>query len=122
MIGRMGGVLCIGRKYCFTQIHVLYFNLSPLHYPQEGTLDYSSELLQLQKEGELPLDQLLASLPPEILEGKPLPSMSGDEEGEKKDEERMEEGNEVPEKMQRGKRWVGRCRVIECGKYLCLGV
>ena len=33
-----------------------------------------AEIKQLQEEGEIPLDQLLASLPPEMLEGNPLPS------------------------------------------------
>lgn len=35
---------------------------------QRGEVDYKSELQQLEKEGEIPLDELLASLPPEILE------------------------------------------------------
>ena len=37
---------------------------------QKGELDYESELKQLEKEGEMPLDELIASLPPEILEQK----------------------------------------------------
>ena len=39
-------------------------------YMQKGELDYESELKQLEKEGEMPLDELIASLPPEILEQK----------------------------------------------------
>ena len=34
-------------------------------------MDYESELKQLQQEGEMPLDDLLASLPPGMLEDQP---------------------------------------------------
>ena len=45
---------------------------------QEGDLDYESELKQLQQEGEMPLDDLLASLPPGMLEDQPLtPPVTG---------------------------------------------
>ena len=38
---------------------------------QEGSPNYADEIQQLREEGEMPLDQLLASLPPEVLEGNP---------------------------------------------------
>ena len=36
-------------------------------------MDHEGELSQLQKDSEMPLDELLASLPPEILQ-EPCPS------------------------------------------------
>ncbi|KAL5477552.1 hypothetical protein EMCRGX_G024363 [Ephydatia muelleri] len=47
----------------------------------EGALNYDDELQELQKEGEMPLDDLLASLPPEMLMGEGTPSLE-DERGE----------------------------------------
>lgn len=40
-------------------------------------MDYESELKQLQQEGEMPLDDLLASLPPGMLEDRPLTPVEG---------------------------------------------
>lgn len=58
--------------------------------------NYDDELQQLQKEGEMPLDDLLASLPPEMLtfqgEGTPLLEDEGDGEAEANEEEMGEEG------------------------------
>ena len=41
-------------------------------------MDYESELKQLQQEGEMPLDDLLASLPPGMLEDRPLTPVKGE--------------------------------------------
>ena len=58
---------------------------------QEGDQDYMSELQQLQQEGEMPIDDLLASLPPEMLEmERPLTP----ESEEKEEEQDKEEGGD----------------------------
>ena len=57
---------------------VAWGGVSHLFSPQEGALDYSTEIQQLEREGEMPLEDLLSSLPAELLEG---------EEGRKEEEE-----------------------------------
>ncbi len=73
-------------------------------------MDYPSELQQLQQEGELPLDQLLASLPTDILEGKPLSSEGEEDEKmeaeQREEEEAMEEGEKPSKKSPKRKRFV----------------
>ena len=60
--------------------------------------NYDDELQQLQKEGEMPLDDLLASLPPEMLtfQGEGTPLLEDEEDGEAEaaanEEEMGEEG------------------------------
>lgn len=49
---------------------LIYSNMY-INSVQEGDMDYESELKQLQQEGEMPLDDLLASLPPGMLEDQP---------------------------------------------------
>ena len=49
---------------------------------QDGAPDYMDEIRQLEAEGDMPIDQLLSSLPPEILEGRPMTPTSSQEEGE----------------------------------------
>ena len=54
-----------------------------------------SELQQLQQEGEMPIDDLLASLPPEMLEGGgPVTPESEAEEEDEKGQDREEEEDE----------------------------
>lgn len=56
---------------------------------QEGDPGYLSELKQLQEEGEMSIDDLLASLPPEMLEeSRPLTPDSND--GVEQEEEKEE--------------------------------
>ena len=58
--------------------------LLPHSPPQEGGMDYSSELQQLQNEADMPLDQLLDTLPPEILGSGDFPTPAHSE-GEEED-------------------------------------
>lgn len=55
---------------------------------QEGAPDYADEIRQLEAEGEMPIDELLSSLPQEILEGRPMTpeSIQGDKEEGKREE------------------------------------
>ena len=52
-----------------------------IFFSQKGEVDYKSELQLLEREGEMPLDELLASLPPGLLEEQHEDSsMEGEEE------------------------------------------
>lgn len=66
----------------------LTFSLSLSLQLQEGAPDYADEIRQLEAEGEMPIDELLSSLPQEILEGRPMTpeSIQGDKEEGKREE------------------------------------
>ena len=70
-------------------VYMYVFLLPPLPC-QDGPVDYSRELHQLQVEGEMPMEDLLASLPPEFLQTGPSQEEGGEamdvreEEGQKK--------------------------------------
>ena len=51
-------------------------------YCQAGEQDYSSELAALQREGEMPIEDLLATLPEALLSGNvtPLTPSSGEDD------------------------------------------
>ncbi len=74
-------------------------------------MDYSGELEQLRQESELPLEQLLASLPPEIIEGK---SLSSEGVAEEEEMEAEGEGQEVVEEEKTPRRSLKKRR------YLCV--
>ena len=59
---------------------------------QEGDPGYLSELKQLQEDGAMSIDDLLASLPPEMLEeSRPLTPESEEEAKEEESEEKVTE-------------------------------
>ena len=70
---------------------------------QQGAPDYADEIRQLEAEGDMPIDELLSSLPQEILEGRPMTpeSIQGEkEEGKAGETMQTEEGErEVAKKV-----------------------
>ena len=68
---------------------------------QQGETDYGLELQQLEQEGEMSLDDLIASLPPEVLEQDTvLNSNDEDQEDNEEDNEEtlVEEEKEIENK------------------------
>ena len=84
-----------------THTHTHSLTLSNLYTPistQEGEVDYSSEIRQLEAEGEIPIMDLIASLPSEITS---IPPTTLDQ-GEEQEEKEMEEEEGEKEKEQEG--------------------
>ena len=94
---------------------------------QKGELDYKSELQQLEREGEMSLDELLASLPSELLEERAKTDINEEERtnpSEEDGEDKMEDQNNKEKSSTRAARYeetqerVGVALIQGCG---CMG-
>ena len=68
---------------------LLWLFMHVFFHVQQGETDYGLELQQLEQEGEMSLDDLIASLPPEVLEQDTVLN-SNDEDQEDKEEDNEE--------------------------------
>ena len=78
-------------SWILNNIHqfLLWLFMHVFFHVQQGETDYGLELRQLEQEGEMSLDDLIASLPPEVLEQDTVLN-SNDEDQEDKEEDNEE--------------------------------